>query len=258
MVNKNLNLFIHVPPVPAVSAPGPKTLADTPAAGILFTMLRHIIVITFAAFLIALASFSQAAELPGWFGIPGADPAQKKVCDDGTAYVYPKYIIYTRKSPAFEGQDIYVYKPSAGVPDPCPLAARNAWYTINAGEFGGANTFIGMHGGYLFIDEWPGRDHKRLLIIDVGLKSLVYFDWYADARIESETLLYNRVLKASKAVKKEIPCPDAEKWKKEGFAVLYVEKMTLDLGTMKETHSGNFFCKQAAPITKRAPDYTIH
>jgi len=101
-------------------------------------------------------------------------------------------------------------------------------------------------------------DHKRLLIIDVGLKSLVYFDWYADPAIEGGALRYNRVLKASKGTKKEIPCPDAEKWEKEGLAVLYVEKMTLDLGTMKETHSGDFFCKQAAPITKRAPDYTIH
>ena len=234
------------------------TLAPLPAAGILFTMPRHIIAITFAALLIALAPSAQGAETTGWFGIPGADPAQMKECDGGTAYIYPKYIIYTKKSPAFEGQDIYVYKPSAGVPDPCPFAARNAWYTINAGEFGGANTFMGMHGGYLFIDEWPGRDHKRLLIIDVGLKSLVYFDWYADPAIEGGALRYNRVLKASKGTKKEIPCPDAEKWEKEGLAVLYVEKMTLDLGTMKETHSGDFFCKQAAPITKRAPDYTIH
>jgi len=233
-------------------------LAPLPVAGILFSMSKQSAAIVLTALLIALSPYSQGAEPEGWFGIPGADSAWKKECGVGTAYVYPKYIIYTRKSPAFEGQDIYVYKPSSGVPDPCPLAARNARYTINAGEFGGANTFIGMHGDYLLIDEWPGRDHKRLLIIDVSLKSLVYFDWYADARIESETLLYNRVLKASKATKKKIPCPDAEKWEKEGFAVLYVEKMSLDLGTMKETHSGNFFCKQAAPITKRAPAYTIH
>jgi hypothetical protein len=221
-------------------------------------MQKHIATIVLAALLIALAPFAQGEEFTGWFGIPGADPAQKKECDSGTAYVYPKYIIYTRKSPAFEGQDIFVYKPSSGVPDPCPLAARNAWYTINAGEFGGANTFAGMHGGCLLIDEWPGRDHKRLLIIDVGLRSLVYFDWYADARIESETLRYNRVLKAGRKTKKEIPCPDAEKWEKEGKAVLYVEEMTLDLRTMKEKHSGKFFCEPAPAITKRAPDYTIH
>jgi hypothetical protein len=221
-------------------------------------MRIHIAAIVLAALITALAASAQGEEFTGWFGIPGADPAWKKECGGGTAYVYPKYIIYTRKSPAFEGQDIYVYKPASGVPDPCPLAARNAYYTISAGEFGGANTFVGMHGGYLLVDEWPGRDHKRLLVIDVAKRSLVYFDWYADARIEAETLLYNRVLKASKATRKNIPCPDAEKWEKEGSAVLYVEGMTLDLGTMKETHSGKFFCEPAPAITKRARDYTIH
>lgn len=235
-----------------------ETVAAGGKRGILFTMPKRIATIVLAALLIALAPLAQGEEFTGRFGIPGADPAWKKECGGGTAYVYPKYIIYTRKSPAFEGQDIYVYKPASGVPDPCPLAARNAYYTINAGEFGGANTFIGMHGGHLFIDEWPGRDHKRLLVIDVARRSLVYFDWYADARIESETLRYNRVLKASGSVKKEIPCPDAGKWEKEGKAVLYVEKMTLDLKTMSETHSDEFFCEPAPAITKRASDYTIH
>ena len=60
------------------------------------------------------------------------------------------------------------------------------------------------------------------------------------------------------STKKEIPCPDAEKWEKEGYVVLYVEKMTLDLAAMKGASSGKFFCESAAPITKRAADYTIH
>jgi hypothetical protein len=208
-----------------------------------------------AALLALLAASGAAADGPM---VPGSDPAEVKQCGGGAAYIYSEYIIYTSKSPSFEGQDIYVFKPRAAVPDPCSLAGRDAFYTINAGEFGGANTFIGMHGGHLFIDEWPGRDHKRLLVIDVAQKSLVYFDWYADPAIEKDTLRYNRVLKASGSVKKEIPCPDAGKWEKEGKAVLYVEKMTLDLRTMSETHSDEFFCEPAPAITKRASDYTIH
>ncbi|HVY55700.1 MAG TPA: hypothetical protein VHC46_08095 [Thermodesulfobacteriota bacterium] len=190
--------------------------------------------------------------------IPGSDRAEVKECGGGTAYVYPEYIVYTSKSPSYEGEDIYIYKPRAAVSDPCALAGRDSYYTVNAGEFGGANTFIGMHGGYLFMDEWPGREHKRFLVIDVSGKSLVYFDWYADPAIEKNTMRYNRVLKTSGPVKKEIPCPDAEKWEKEGKAVLYVEKMTLDLGTMSETHSDDYFCEPAPAITKRAADYTIH
>lgn len=214
--------------------------------------------ITAVLFMMLASVASYGADPSGPPLVSGSDPAEVRQCPDGAAYVYPVYIIYTRKSPYFEGQDIYVFKPRGPVADPCALASREAWYTINAGEFGGANTFVGMHGVNLFIDEWPGRDHKRLLVVDADKKSLVYFDWYADPAIEGGTLRYNRVLKASKSTKKEMQCPDAEKWEKEGFAVLYVEKMTLDLGTMKETHSGNFFCESAAPITKRAPDYTIH
>jgi hypothetical protein len=211
-----------------------------------------------AALITAFAAFARGEEPPVRFGIPGSDPSLSRECGGGTAYVYPEYIIYTRKSPAFEGQDIYVYKPASGVPDPCTLALSDAYYTISAGEFGGSNTFAGMHGGYLLIDEWPGRDHKRLLVIDAAARSLVYFDWYSGARIEAGTLTYNRVLKASKSTRKKIPCPEAEKWEKEGNAVLYVEGMTLDLRTMKETHSGKFFCEPAPAVTKRAPDYTIH
>jgi hypothetical protein len=205
--------------------------------------------------LLAAAGAKGAADAPT---IPGSDPAETKECPGGAAYVYPEYIVYTSKSPSFEGLDLYVYKPRAHVEDPCSLAGRDAFYSVNAGEFGGANSFIGMHGGYLFIDEWPGRDHKRFLVIDVAQKSLVYFDWYADPAIEKDTMRYNRVLNTSSSVKKEIPCPDAEKWEKEGKAVLYVEKMTLDLRTMSETHSDEFFCEPARAVTRRAADYTIH
>ena len=225
----------------------------------LFTMLKPSIFVLTAAFLLLLsASASYTAEAGQSPMFPGSDTAQVKECENGKAYVYPEYIIYTSKSPSFEAQDIRVFKPRAAVEDPCSLWGRDPFYTLNAGEFGGANTFAGMHGGYMFVDEWPGRDHRRFLVIDVTLKSLVYFDWYADPVIENETLRYNRVLNASRSVKKEIPCPDAEKWEKEGKAVLYVEKMTLDLGTMKETHSEEFFCEPATAITKRAADYTIH
>ncbi|MFI5323854.1 MAG: hypothetical protein ACHQ6U_10055, partial [Thermodesulfobacteriota bacterium] len=171
---------------------------------------------------------------------------------------YPTYIIYTSKSPSFEGQDIYIFKPRGQVSDPCSLASRPTYYMISAGEFGGAHTFLGMRGDDMFIDEWPGGDNKRLLIVDAGQKSVVYFDWYADPVIDGSTLRYNRVLKAGRKAKEEIACPDAEKWEKEGSMVLYVEKMTLDLASMQETHSDEFFCEPAPAITKKAADYTIH
>ena len=184
------------------------------------------------------------------FGIPGADLPKTTECGDNYAYAYDKYTIYTRKSPYFEGQDIFIHKPASPVSDPCALGTKNAWYTINAGEFGGSNTFLGMHGDYLFVDEWPGEEHKRLLVINAGTRSLVYFDWYTDPLIDEGKLIYNRMLKTGRKAKEEVACPDAEKWEKEGLIILYAEKMTLDLGTMKETHSGQFFCEPGQPVKK--------
>ena len=236
----------------ALPPPPHKALAQPHFAGILFTMHGHNFTALAAALLVTLASsaLSLAAGPGGQHGIPGADPAEVKQCGKDTAYVYPAYVVYTSKSPYFEGQDIYVFKPRAPVSDPCSLATRAAYYTINAGEFGGSHTFRGMHGDYMFVDEWPGEDNKRLLIIDAGKKSLVYFDWYADPVIEGGTLRYSRVLRAGRKAKEEAPCPDAEKWEKEGSIVLYAEKMTLDLATMKETHSDQFFCEPGKPVNK--------
>jgi hypothetical protein len=232
-------------------------LAPVTSAGILFTMTGRKSIFLAAAVILALA-YSALSSAAAKFGIPGGDTVEIKRCGKGTAYVYPTYIIYTIKSPYFEGQDIYVYKPRGSVSDPCSLTSRAYYYKISAGELGGAHTFLGMHGEDMFIDEWPGRDNKRLLVIDANEKSVVYFDWYADPVIDGGTLRYNRVLKAGREAEKEVPCPDAGKWKKEGLMVLYVEKMALDLKTMQETHTGEFFCESAPAVTRKAADYTIH
>lgn len=187
--------------------------------------------------------------------LQGADTPSVKECGEWTSYAYKDYVVNTRHSAAFAGQDIFIFKRQESLSDPCSLRPYNAWYTVNAGEFGGANVFLGMHGGLIFIDEWPGRDHKRLLIIDAAAKSLVYFDWYTDPVLEGGTLNYKRVLKASRKTKSSISCPGAAKWEEEGKLALYTEKMSLDLATMKSTASGEFSC-EPGPAIQRARRYT--
>lgn len=192
------------------------------------------------------------------FGVPGAQaPISVAACGEGNAYIYKKYMVYARKSPSFEGQDIHIFKLQSTPDDPCSLVGKTPFYTIKAGEFQGANTFAGVYGKYLLIDQWPGEEHKRLLIIDIPSKSLVFFDWYAEPVIKDGTLRYYRVLKARKSVREKIPCPDAGKWEKEGKTALYVEKMSVDLATMKKDASGEFSCIESEPITKRAAEYTF-
>lgn len=221
--------------------------------GILLPMLKSTLIT-----LLLLLTFTHTVNAGEKFGVPGTEaPVSVAACGEGNAYIYKKYMVYARKSPSFEGQDIMIYETDSPPADPCSLAGSDPFYTIKAGEFQGANTFAGLYGKYLLIDQWPGKEHKRLLIIDISNKSLVFFDWYAEPVIKDGTLHYYRVLKARKSVREKISCPDAGKWEKEGKTALYVEKMSVDLATMKKSASGDFSCIEAEPITKRAAEYTF-
>ncbi len=179
--------------------------------------------------------------------IPGTETAEVKTCESGKAYVYDFYTIYSVRSKDFEGQNTYIFK-TEEVQDPCNLNLKRAYYFIKAGEFGGANQFVGLLGEQLFLDQWTGRDHKRVLIIDLPTKSLSFFDWYDDPKIENDVLYYNKVLKGGKRTKKSIPCEEAEKWESEGLLPIYYQKAQVNLETMKRTVDEARTCKPVTPI----------
>lgn len=192
--------------------------------------------------------------------IPGTDkPVVKDCLDLNYVYIYENHVIYTQKSGDFEGSDIYIFHPLAQTDDPCKVSYSNAEYTINAGEFGGANTFSGVYGNLLFMDQWTGRDFKRILAIDMDNKSLVFFDTYAEPSIKDGKLNYFRTLKAKRqSVKDKIPCPQAQEWESQGKQVLYVEKMSVDLSTMKKEASDEFSCMPTEPIGTATPSRYGH
>jgi len=187
--------------------------------------------------------------------IPGSNtPVVKDCLGLNYVYIYDDYVIYTQKSGDFEGSDIYIFYSQTQTNDPCSVRYPNAEYTINAGEFGGANTFSGVYGNLLFMDQWTGRNFKRLLVINMDSKSLVFFDAYTEPTIKDNKLNYFRTLKAKRqSVKDRIPCPKATQWKSQGKQVLYVEKMSVDLSTMKKDPSGVFSCMPTDPIGTAAP-----
>ena len=153
--------------------------------------------------------------------IPGSDEPIVKDCSDLIyVYIYDDHVIYTSKSGDFEGSNIYIFHPLAQTDNPCKVRYSNAVYTINAGEFGGANTFSGVYGDLLFIDQWTGRDFKRLLAINMKNKSLVFFDTYTEPSIKDGKLNYLRTLKAKRqSVRDKIPCPEATQWESQGKQV---------------------------------------
>lgn len=187
--------------------------------------------------------------------IPGSDKPEIKHCRDiNTAYIYDDFVVYTQPSGDYAGSNIYIYYPKAQLNDPCKLDYRRAAVSILVGEYGGANKFIGAYDNIIFLDQWTGEDFKRLLGIDVKTKSLVFLDDYADPEIRNGELIYYRTLNAArKSVRDKIPCPAAEDWAANGKQVLYVEKMTANLSTMKKVSSGEFLCIPSEPIGSVTP-----
>ncbi len=206
------------------------------------TLTLILVLITSASALSYEQQYKQIVPL-----IPGTEIAEIKTCEGGKAYIYDAYTIYSVRSPDFEGRITYIFKTEEGQ-DPCGLNLKKAYYMIKAGEFGGANQFIGLLGERLFLDQWTGRDHKRVLIIDLPTKSLAYFDWYDDPKIENDVLYYNKVLKGGKSNKKNIPCPEAEKWESEGLLPIYYQQAQVNLETMKRTVNEARTCKPVTPI----------
>lgn len=78
--------------------------------------------------------------------LPGTDTPEIKKCPDGAAYVYKKNIIYVIQNFVFPGQVIYIYKPADLPADPRGAGMGEKYFSITAGEFGGANFFAGVSG----------------------------------------------------------------------------------------------------------------
>lgn len=208
-------------------------------------IVSTIILITFVVLAEANAYSSDRENL-----IKGSDKAEIKQCKDFiTAYIYDDYVVYKQTSGDYEGSNIYVYDPRAQLNDPCSVDLSRALFTILVGEYGGANNFIGAYENIIFLDQWTGQDFKRLLGIDAKTQSLLFLDTYANPEIKNGKLFYYKTLKARrKSVRDKIPCPEAEDWKARGKQVLYVEKMSVDLGTMKKEPSGEYLCIPSEPI----------
>ncbi len=203
---------------------------------------------------LARAEYTDAPDEPPRAAIiPGTETPKVKECPGSTAYIYKVYTVVVERSPAFYGNDHYIYKPRKNGANPCKLSPQNSYFTINAGEFGGSNTFAGIYGDLVFLDQWTGYDRKRMVIYDLAKKSIVHFDWFLNPSIDDGVLSYDRSLKASRSTRDKIPCPEAGKWRDEGLSVKYIEAMSVNLETMDKRKSGNFSCTAVAPVKNAKP-----
>lgn len=177
------------------------------------------------------------------FGFPGTDKTTIRNCAEGTIYIYKEYIIYTRQDPASGGYDIYIFRPAAEPSDPCSLDTDKAYFKIRTDEMEGRNFFSGIYGDYLFIDRGTGPSHRMMAVFDIEDKSFLLKEvQYSDASVSEGTLTYYSATDVSEEAASDIPCPGAEKWKVEGFGVIYERQNRLDLESKKLKSTDEYRC----------------
>lgn len=175
--------------------------------------------------------------------IPGSENPIIKKCAKGSAYIYKQYEIHVEPSPELQGMNIFLYAPEVSGGNPCMLDRKTASHIISTGETEGNNFFGGVYKNYLFIDQGTGPDGRILSVYDLSNKKLILLTEYSDPSIKDGILTYYKTLVPDSGVIKNIPCPDAGKWKDQGLTVLYEKMETFTLETETRVPVRQYRCK---------------
>jgi len=175
--------------------------------------------------------------------IPGTENPKIKKCQNGTAYIYKKYEIKVEPSPEQQGMNIFLYAPEASDGNPCNIEKKSASHIIGTGETEGHNFFAGIYKNYLFIDQGTGVDHRILSVYDLDHKELILLTEYSDPKLQDGVLTYYKTLVPAPGVIKNIPCPDAEKWREQALTVLYEQKENFTLNTGRRLPTSEYRCR---------------
>jgi hypothetical protein len=163
-----------------------------------------------------------------------------KLKDDSVCYSYRKWAVIVTPTEDV-GEDIKVIaKLTAG--DETFLADLKkapVHFKMPAGD----NFFFGVYDDFMFVDSGTGPDPRGLDVIDLAQKKNVFSGSYSSpiALDKGERLVYYLEVDEKK-LKKKPDCPEAEEWKQGQLGIAYEEKVSLDLKTMKMTHSGQLRC----------------
>lgn len=179
------------------------------------------------------------------FGFPGTDKTEIVNCDDGAAYIYDDYVVYTTRAKGDSGYDIYVFDVAGQPAEPCGMDTAKAYLVITSKEAGGSNFFSGIYEDYLFIDRGTGPSHRMMNVFDMNTKRVLIFTEYTDASVSDGVLTYWDTIQESELPEEKVSCPEAAEWKKQGFEVIYERKATLDLKTGLKKPSSDYRCSPA-------------
>lgn len=179
------------------------------------------------------------------FGFPGTDKTEIVNCDDGAAYVYDDYVVYTSRAEGYQGYDIYVFDVAGEPAEPCDMDTAKAYLAITAKEANGSNFFSGIYEDYLFIDRGTGPSHRMLNVFDMNTRRVLIFTEYTEASVSDGVLTYWDTVQESDLPEGKVSCAEAAEWKKQGLEVIYERKTTLDLKTGLKKPSSDYRCSPA-------------
>ena len=205
--------------------------------------MRQLILFVFLLLLASCQTANKATNAEKAGLIRGSENPIIQQCPSGKAYIYKNYEIHVEPSPELQGMNIFLYAPEVSQGNPCSMDRKTASNIISTGETEGNNFFGGIYKNFLFIDQGTGPDGRILSVYDLNTKRLILFTEYSDPNIQSGVLTFYKTLVPDPGVIKNIPCPDAEKWRDQGLTVLYEQKESYTLDTETRVPIDEYRCK---------------
>lgn len=174
---------------------------------------------------------------PSGVALSGAGPRQVLQTDDGTCYVYPRYVVRATAQDTAPGQAVYVFQrdAEADARGPCSTPAADAYAAFDAEP----RYFLGLEGDVLLLDEGTGP-LRRLVAYDLRQHQPLYEGTYGEpVQMQDGMLVFFEEIDTTGVT---AACPDAEAWTASGLSVAYEERVRLDLDTGTLSRTGDIRC----------------
>jgi len=177
--------------------------------------------------------------------------ASCSLCKDAVLYISPmqdkihlkcfvtkKYTVMTKSNEEGNGEYIYIFKTKQPETASINLSEKDTLFTIKDDD---SNFFYGIYGKYVFIDNGTGAQNRSVKVYNVETKKKFIDENYFDGNIEfdgSNLFFWNRT-----AIKKDSVCPEPQKWEASGNSTIVVEKIKMNVETLKREGTKKYDCR---------------
>lgn len=161
--------------------------------------------------------------------------------NNAEAYANSTFVVLVTEKGSDTGYDMFVYARKAGNKGDTLEMDVKKGQLLQLNE--AANFFYGLYGNYLFVDNGTGSQNRRVKVYDLTTGKKIIEDTYFDGEFEfdGKTLSF---WAAATDKKKEKVCPGKyQVWESGGNGTAVVEKIKIDIVSLKKTRTGKFECR---------------